>query len=106
MPVLSCAAKTCTYNKDELCSRGDIKVTGEQARHSDDTWCASFAERSESMSNSKDEGCGCSTIDIFCEACNCTFNQDKECTAREIEIEGTGASTSEETECGSFRCEK
>ncbi len=49
MPVLSCAATTCIYNKDELCSRGEIKVAGDDARHPDDTCCASFVERSDSM---------------------------------------------------------
>lgn len=105
MPVLSCAATTCIYNKDELCSKGEIKVAGDDARHPDDTCCASFVERSDSMSNSAGGGCGCTTIDICCEACKCTFNDHEKCTAREIGIEGSNACSCEETECGSFRCE-
>ena len=105
MPVLTCAATTCIYNKDKLCSRGDIKVTGEDATYADATSCGSFVERESTTSNAHMEGgCGCATIDVRCEACKCVFNKDEKCSADEIEIEGSNACESEETECGSFRC--
>ena len=31
MPLLSCTARTCVYNKDEYCSKGDILVEGRSA---------------------------------------------------------------------------
>lgn len=102
MPVLSCAATTCVYNKEELCSKGDIQVGGEDAQHSSDTCCSSFKERAEdSMSNST--GAGCGTIDVECLACECSFNKEEKCFAGAIDIEGSEASESEETECGTFR---
>ncbi len=105
MPALTCAATTCIYNKDELCSKGDIKVGGEDARHSDDTFCASFVERGKgSVTNSAVDGCGCSTIDICCEACTCKYNRDEACTASQIGIEGSNACECTQTECGSFCC--
>ena len=56
MPVLSCAATTCIYNKDELCSRGEIKVAGDDARHPDDTAVQAFVERSDSMEQQRGRG--------------------------------------------------
>lgn len=102
MAVLSCSAVTCVYNKDELCSKGDIKVGGMNASSADQTCCASFQERNgQSMSNS--EGCGCTTIGIDCEAQECTFNDKCRCTAGDVHIGGTGASASEDTRCSTFR---
>ena len=35
MTILNCSAVTCIYNKDQLCSRGEIEVMGHDARVSD-----------------------------------------------------------------------
>ena len=35
MPALQCSARTCVYNKGELCSKGDIKVGGGGATRAD-----------------------------------------------------------------------
>ena len=32
MPALSCSAMTCVYNQNELCSKGDIRVGGSEAK--------------------------------------------------------------------------
>ena len=45
MPLLSCTARTCIYNKDEYCSKGDILVDGSEAKVADETCCRSFEER-------------------------------------------------------------
>ena len=104
MTILSCSATTCVYNKDELCSKGDIRVGGERAQHPSETCCESFIERNEnSMSNSTGSASG--TIDVDCDACDCTFNKEKKCSANAIEIEGSDACDTEETECASFRSE-
>ena len=80
MPLLSCTARTCIYNKDEYCSKGDILVDGSDAKVADETCCRSFEERGESASNSAAaESCGCRTIDVDCRACTCTFNKEEKC---------------------------
>ena len=67
MPLLSCTARTCIYNKDEYCSKGDILVDGSEARVADETCCRSFEERGESASNkAAADSCGCRTIDVDC----------------------------------------
>lgn len=105
MTILNCSATTCIYNKNELCSRGEITVDGSQARHSDETCCASFQERKESsMTNSAASGNGCEKIAIDCKAQECTYNSDCKCTAASIDIAGSNACRCEETKCGTFQC--
>ena len=45
MTILNCSAVTCIYNKDQLCSRGEIEVMGHDARVSDETSCGSFSNK-------------------------------------------------------------
>ena len=105
MPQLKCSAVTCVFNKQELCSRGDIQVTGEQASTADQTCCGSFQERKgESMTNSCANGCGCETIHVDCEACKCVYNDQRKCNAAQIGISGSNASSSQQTMCGTFSC--
>ena len=104
MPALKCTAVKCVYNKEQLCSKGDIQVQGDHAKSMDETACGSFRERSES-DYSNASGCGCHTIEVGCTACTCKYNEDKYCHAGAIDITGEQASTSRET-CGStFECE-
>ena len=77
MTLLDCAVTGCAYNEDRCCCKGNIKVEGSEAVHQNETCCGSFVERGE-------KNCGCNvkeheskTIDVACEACNCTFNENK-----------------------------
>ncbi|HIS80975.1 MAG TPA: DUF1540 domain-containing protein [Candidatus Scatomonas merdavium] len=107
MPALSCSAITCVYNDGELCSKGDIRIGGQNAMHADETCCESFMERKEgSMTNSMGEGCGCTNVGVYCEACDCVSNDKSKCVAGAINIDGRGACCMEDTRCGSFRCTK
>ena len=47
MTILKCSAIKCVYNKDQLCSKGKIDVTGENATNANETSCGSFQERTE-----------------------------------------------------------
>lgn len=104
MPMLSCSAITCVYNKDELCSKGDISVGGQSAQTPDETCCESFRERTSSDA-SNSEGCGCKTIAVDCEATKCIYNENCKCDAAKIGIGGASAATPEDTKCGTFRCD-
>lgn len=103
MPLLVCSAQKCVYNDGMYCSKGDIKVGGEDARKVQDTCCTDFKERtSESGKNSM--GTPSQRIDVACEACECVHNKDCKCKAEQIGIIGAGAHDCEQTECGTFRC--
>lgn len=41
-------------------------------------------------------------VEVLCEAKNCTFNESCKCTADTIDIAGTAASASTDTQCKSF----
>lgn len=105
MTILNCSAVTCIYNKDQLCSRGEIEVMGNDAHVSDETSCGSFRDRNSApMTNSEKESCGCEKIRIDCKAHECTYNEHCKCTASAIDINGQNASTSKETKCKTFAC--
>ena len=98
MTLLDCAVTGCAYNEDRCCCKGNIKVEGSEAVHQNETCCGSFVERGE-------KSCGCNVkeheskkIDVACEACNCTFNENKKCSADHIGIAGGNACSCGETE--------
>lgn len=105
MTILNCSATKCIYNDHELCSRGDIQVTGENARKADETSCGSFRERGTgSAMNSTQEHSGCKKINIDCKAQECTYNEHCHCTASAIDIAGCSAKDCSETKCSTFAC--
>lgn len=105
MPLLSCTARTCLYNKDEFCSKGDILVDGDCAKTSDETCCRSFVERKEGAGNRLQGENPSPSIMVDCRACECTFNKKEKCEADKITITGTGAYRCDDTKCGSFEKE-
>ena len=110
MPLLSCTARTCLYNKNEYCSKGDIQVDGPNAQRPDETCCKSFVEKKEGAMNSMETGTATQTIQVACKACECTYNDQEKCDADDqekcdaakITIAGTNACRCDETMCGSF----
>jgi hypothetical protein len=103
MTQLDCNVVNCSFNEDNCCKRTDIQVEGTQAKNASDTCCGSFVAR----------GCGCASnaagepakgTNVACDACECKFNRNHECSASHIGIAGGHADTSRETECGSFDC--
>lgn len=101
MPALACSAQTCLYNQEEYCSKGDIKVGGEDAKTVTDTCCTSFVERSEDSANNS-VGTPSERIDVDCEVCSCVYNDSCKCDAVQIGIAGHAASHQDETACGTF----
>lgn len=101
MTTLVCSAESCTYNKNRLCAKGDILVTGSDAETSSETNCDSFISAGrDCYCNSASEGKD--KIAVKCEAINCTFNANRACSAEHIGIAGQQAHSSSETECSSF----
>ena len=104
MTILKCSAANCIYNKDQLCSRGNIDINGQNAASPNETNCDSFQERSgSSVTDRCSCGCGCEKIQIDCQAHNCTYNSDCKCTASSIQVEGSGAHSSADTKCSTFQ---
>ena len=102
MPLLTCSAQSCIYNKGMNCSRGDIQVDGTDARRMEDTCCHSFEERKEHGAQNS-MGHASAVIDIKCEANTCVYNENCKCTAGKVGIAGASACEAAETECSSYR---
>ena len=102
MTDLTCSAEHCAYNSDRYCCKGDIQVDGANACHCSDTCCASF----------KESGCGCASnhvgtpsrsIGVSCDAVSCVYNENHECSAKDIAIAGHQAKHASQTECTSYQ---
>lgn len=104
MPLLSCTARTCLYNKGELCTKGDIQIDGNTAKVADETCCRSFVERKEAAANSADTRNVSPTSKVDCKAHSCIYNKDEQCDAAKITVTGSQACRCEQTNCGSFCC--
>lgn len=103
MADLKCGAMNCTYNEEQCCCKGDIMVGGKNAECIADTCCESFAQRrcgqdtyTSSLSHPG------RTIGIDCEAVKCIYNSNYKCVAEHVDIAGSGAIASRETECTTF----
>lgn len=103
MPELRCTVQTCTHNKNYYCELDSIVVGGDSANRAEETCCDSFEERREgSYSNMSGEASAKSDID--CKAVECMYNQECQCHAGKISIEGGDACQCEQTECATFHC--
>ena len=105
MTILKCSATKCLYNENELCSRGDIEITGDNAHRADETNCGSFCDRATAgMTNNEAHHCGCEKINIDCKAQECTYNDQHKCTASAIDVAGCSTDGCNETKCNTFSC--
>lgn len=103
MADLKCGVENCTYNKEHLCSKGDIMVGGKHACTPEETRCESFAEQREgrdAFTSSLEHPS--STISIDCEAVKCMYNSNYKCVAEHVDIKGCGACNCRETSCATF----
>lgn len=116
MANLKCSAANCVHNMSGACSANSISIIGNNAYSSLSTNCGSFAEKGlrnsiSNLSNFNVPGQIMQTFgsgymgmapSIQCEAENCRYNQNRECTAANVEITGIGALTNSRTHCETF----
>ena len=85
MVTLKCDVRTCTYNKENCCCKGDISVGGKSACDCSQTCCDSFKEAKGDQYLSALEHPS-KMIDIDCEAVKCIYNSDYKCNADNVKI--------------------
>lgn len=107
MPELKCTVQTCMHNKDFYCALDKIQVGGSSAKNAEETCCDSFEERKGSTQNSYGNSAGqtasaCSSVD--CQATQCRYNDNCQCHAGKISVEGSNACQCGQTECATFKC--
>ena len=99
MSSLRCSATNCAFNQSTECTAGAINIRGTGAVSTEGTRCSSYVNRS---SNAFTNAVGYSHTypeNIKCEACNCTYNSNKSCTAEDVRIDAHKAA------CDTFKCE-
>lgn len=101
MAELKCNAEQCTWNKDHLCSKGDIQVGGKHAGTYEETCCESFAMRGENAYTSSIARPS-KMISIDCEAEKCMYNENYKCVASHVDIRGCSACQCKDTACATF----
>ena len=89
---LRCCANNCIHNEFYECRAGAIVVGGHKATSTKGTFCESFVDKGESILTDFVDGGYTSTDNIKCEACNCKYNQRKNCVADVMEINKDDAS--------------
>lgn len=96
---LKCNATNCAFNQSMECSAGAINIRGAQAVTTDGTTCSSYVDRSSNSFTNGVNYVRTNPNNISCEACNCTYNENKNCTAENVIIDAHKAS------CDTFICE-
>ena len=104
MTRLNCTVTNCVYNEHELCVREGIHVDGKNARTKHNTCCSSFSNGTSTTgySNSTASSAARPETDVRCEACDCTYNEDRCCCAPQVSVCGCGARECAETDCDTF----
>lgn len=113
---LSCSAINCVHNMSGLCSASTIHVLGAGAHSSTETMCNTFAEKGiknavthlpnmnvvgevkQLFTNNSIE----MSPAIKCEALNCVYNENRACSADNIQVNGPTANENEGTQCETF----
>lgn len=104
MPEISCTAKKCTFNKEGLCAKDNIKI--DVTDHCDAESCTCCDTFQQGCSDTC--GCGCKNhcgedVTVECLANECIYNAAGECTATHINVEGNNAGCCTDTFCDTFR---
>ena len=103
MTNLKCNAKNCMHNESPYCCISHICVGGINAKTESEPCCDNFQERRENAVNSCRSHEKNPSVDIECKACNCVYNEDYRCQAKEVCISGPSACVCDETRCSTFK---
>ena len=88
MPDLKCTVQTCVHNYKFLCDLDKF-----QERKEGSYMNAAVSDRSPS-----------DLCSVDCKATECMYNEDCQCHAGKISVEGSDACHCEGTECATFQC--
>ncbi|WP_017414112.1 MULTISPECIES: DUF1540 domain-containing protein [Clostridium] len=114
--ALTCSAQSCVHNMTGLCSANVIHVHGAGAHSSEYTNCGTFAEKGlkNTVTHMLNMNIPGEVRQLFnsteiqmspkikCDAIKCRYNDNRDCHANFVQIQGPGAMTSANTECETF----
>lgn len=100
MTNLTCNVDNCIHNNSACCCKEGITIGGAEAVSSSATCCDNFEEKYGAFTNNHESPHA--SLNIQCEACNCSYNENRLCVAETIHVAGMSACSTRETECNSF----
>lgn len=106
MPEITCSARKCAYNTKGYCERETVKIDVDDCSdYNGCTCCDSFVdgEKSADRSCCSCTNCAGDQAEVECFATDCIYNENMECSADYISIEGSGAGCTTDTFCDTFR---
>lgn len=103
MNKLNCNVTNCASNRNHLCTRDGITVSGIDAVNAQGTCCDAFQQEVVGMTNQSMSCNPCPDTRIKCEARECVYNANKVCTAEAVAIRGDHAAEKYETRCETFK---
>ncbi len=105
MPEITCSARKCAYNDEGYCERENIRIDVDDCSdYNGCTCCDSFVD-AETDSECKDccTNCAGEQAGVECFATECIYNENMECSADYISVEGHSARCTTDTFCDTFR---
>lgn len=103
MNQLNCSVSNCAANRNHLCCRDGITVSGSSAQNADGTCCDAFQQEMVGVTNEVMSQNPSPDTRIKCEVLRCVYNENKACTAQDVSIRGDHASVKYETRCETFK---
>ncbi len=103
MPGISCDAYKCVHNCDGGCNLSSLKVDGQtHTKNCECTSCENFEEKTCACKDACTCEYPCECTDVDCSAVNCIYNDERICTADNINVGNPDSEKSCETQCDSF----
>jgi hypothetical protein len=103
MPEITCSAVKCTFNNEGYCVREYIRIDVDDCDSENCcTCCDSFSEDEHASDNAYLNSIG-DDSGVECFATNCIYNENCECVADSINVEGNDADCCTDTFCDTYR---
>jgi len=102
MERINCDVHNCSHNNSGVCFSNRIDIGGISANSDSGTCCGSFLNKSlySALTNNTNSTAQCDSL--ICKVENCTYNSNKLCDLKSINVSGSKAQMYSETECASF----
>jgi len=107
MSNLHCSVSDCANNSQDFCCRPDIEVVGKCACGCEQTSCSDFQKRQGASNSMGGTYVPNESLDIHCEAENCSYNNKGYCDASNVQMTSCSshghADCKSETACFTFK---
>ena len=102
MERINCDVHNCSHNDSGVCFSNRVDIGGISANSECGTCCGSFLNKSlySALTNNTNSTMQCDSL--TCKVENCSYNINRLCDLKSINVSGTRAEMYAETQCSSF----